>query len=250
MVKDELTHGSLFSGIGGFDLAAKRENIKTLWNCEINEFNKKILLKNFPETKQYQDITELSNPKHVDILSGGFPCQDISVANVKGVGINGSKSGLWSEYARIIGDIKPRYVIIENSPTLLVRGFGRVLCDLSKIGYDAEWQCLQAQNFGFNHKRERLFIIAYPERYRRLFRVFDFNPSEFRKIYNSSSKKINLHSEIKKYERDGDSENIRADNGLPNRVDRIAGCGNAVIPVIAQYLFSSIKKFHSKLGEL
>lgn len=133
-----MTHGSLFSGIGGFETGAEWVGIETLWNCEIEPFQRSILKKHFPNTKQYEDIKELSNPGYVDIISGGFPCQDISIAG-KGVGITGSRSGLWSEMHRVIREVRPRYVIIENSPMLLVRGFERVLCDLSKTGYDAEW---------------------------------------------------------------------------------------------------------------
>lgn len=155
-----MTHGSLFSGIGGFETGAEWVGIETLWNCEIEPFQRSILKKHFPNTKQYEDIKELSNPGYVDIISGGFPCQDISIAG-KGVGITGSRSGLWSEMHRVIREVRPRYVIIENSPMLLVRGFERVLCDLSKTGYDAEWQCLSNAAFGFDHHRERVYVIAY-----------------------------------------------------------------------------------------
>lgn len=88
-----MTHGSLFSGIGGFELAAQWVGIPTLWNCEIAPYPRKILAKTFPETRRYEDIRQLSNPEHVDIISGGFPCQDISLAG-NGVGIAGSRSGL------------------------------------------------------------------------------------------------------------------------------------------------------------
>ena len=128
----ELTHGSLFSGIGGFELGAQMNGIPTLWNCELELFQRNLLKQNFPETKQYEDIRELRNPGYVDIISGGFPCQDISIAG-KGTGIVGERSGLWSEMFRIVREVRPRYVLIENSPMLLVRGFERVLCDLSLI---------------------------------------------------------------------------------------------------------------------
>lgn len=107
--------------------------IPTLWNCELELFQRNLLKQNFPETKQYEDIRELRNPGYVDIISGGFPCQDISIAG-KGTGIVGERSGLWSEMFRIVREVRPRYVLIENSPMLLVRGFERVLCDLSQSG--------------------------------------------------------------------------------------------------------------------
>ena len=156
-----MTHGSLFSGIGGFELGAKRAGIKTIWNCEINPFCRKVLKKHFPETRQYTDITTLKNPPYVDIISGGFPCQDISIANPKGEGLDGKRSGLWKEMFRIICEARPSYVLIENSPQLLRKGFSTLLQSLSEAGYDAEWQCLQARDFNLPHKRERLFIICY-----------------------------------------------------------------------------------------
>lgn len=129
-----MTHGSLFSGIGGFELGAEWAGIPTLWNCEIEDYQREVLKKNFPNVKQYRDITKTSGLGHVDIISGGFPCQDISVAG-KGEGITGKRSGLWTEMHRVIREVRPAYVIIENSPALLYRGFERVLCDLSESGY-------------------------------------------------------------------------------------------------------------------
>ena len=86
-----MTHGSLFSGIGGFDLGAEMAGIDTIWNCEIEEFQRKILAKRFPNSKQYVDIRDMSNVEHVDVITGGFPCQDISVANFKAKGIDGER---------------------------------------------------------------------------------------------------------------------------------------------------------------
>ena len=158
-----MTHGSLFSGIGGFELGAEWAGIETLWNCEIEPFQRSVLKRHFPNTIQYEDIKRLSNPGYVDIVSGGFPCQDISVAG-KREGINGRRSGLWGEMFRIVREVRPKYVIVENSPALVVSGLERVLCDLSQIGYDAEWQCISNIAFGYPHKRERLYLIAYPPR--------------------------------------------------------------------------------------
>ena len=128
-----LTHGSLFSGIGGFEIGAERAGIKTLWNCEYENYQRNILKKIDKDAEQYTDVRTAEINRYVDIISGGFPCQDISVAG-KMEGIKGERSGLWSEMWRIIRDIRPKYVIIENSPALLIRGFEQVLCDLSKIG--------------------------------------------------------------------------------------------------------------------
>lgn len=151
MKQSKLTHGSLFSGIEGFGLGAAFAGIKTLWSCEYEEYQASIIKKNFGEDHEInRDISTYSNPTFVDIISGGFPCQDISVAG-KGVGIVGERSGLWTEMYRVIREVRPKYIIIENSPMLLIRGFERVLCDLSEIGYDAEWQTLVYNRVGSDY---------------------------------------------------------------------------------------------------
>ncbi|MEN4524375.1 DNA cytosine methyltransferase [Pantoea agglomerans] len=97
----------------------------------------------------------------VDVVSGGFPCQDISGAG-KGAGIEGERSGLWREMARIIGEVRPEFVFLENSPLLVGRGLAVVLGDLAKMGFDAEWCCLSASDLGASHQRDRIWLVAYP----------------------------------------------------------------------------------------
>lgn len=249
-----MTHGSLFSGIGGFDLGALRAGIQTIWNCEIEERKRKILLKHFPETKQYSDITTLNDIEYVDIISGGFPCQDISVSNVNFKnnkhenGINGSRSGLWKEFRRILGQVRPRYVLIENSPMLAIRGLEYVLCDLAKIGYNAEWQTLSAQEFGFPHRRKRIFIVAYAVQI-----GCENNPEYFRILQELLQKKpprqANMSMPAKRYDGRTIDEVVRIDNGFSGRLDknRIEDCGNAVIPTIAQYLFEALIEFDKNI---
>lgn len=159
----ELTHGSLFSGIGGFDLGFERVGFKSLWQVEIDDYATKVLEKNFPNAQRFRDIRtvgkrELAVPT---VLTGGFPCQDISIAG-KGEGLAGSRSGLWSEYYRIICELRPRFVVVENVAEMYRRGLCRVLGDLASCGYDAEWDCIPAATFGAPHLRERIWIVAYP----------------------------------------------------------------------------------------
>tara|TARA_R100000152_G_C6780463_1_gene213236 strand:- start:1966 stop:2859 length:894 start_codon:yes stop_codon:yes gene_type:complete len=158
----------LFSGIGGFSLSAKwalGDKVKTIGFCEIDEFCHIVLRKQFKNVPIYNDVRELTprkmNYKQVDIVTGGFPCQDISMAG-KGAGIEGERSGLWKEMFRIIRQCKPRWAIIENVSALTHRGLTVVLNDLAKAGYDAEWQCIQAKQVGAPHKRERIWVVAYP----------------------------------------------------------------------------------------
>lgn len=156
--------GSLFSGIGGIELGFKREDFETKWFIENNEYCRAILRKHWSEVPIYGDIrtVNFSSLTPVDILTGGFPCQDISRANPRGEGISGSRSGLWSYYAKAIREIRPQYAIIENVPALANKGLNIVLRDIAEAGYDAEWFTLRASDFGALHRRERLFVIAYP----------------------------------------------------------------------------------------
>jgi DNA (cytosine-5)-methyltransferase 1 len=164
VVVEVLTHGSLFAGIGGIDLGFERTGgIQTKWMVENDEYCRKVLRKRFPEAELFDDVRTVGahNLPRVDILSGGFPCQDISVAG-KGAGIDGERSGLWSEFARIIGEIRPSYALIENVAALVNRGLERVLCDINSIGYDAEWTIISAADVGARHLRKRIWIVAYP----------------------------------------------------------------------------------------
>ena len=158
----------LFSGIGGFSLGLERAGMTTVAFAEIEPYCCEVLRKHWPHVKNYGDVRELS-AQHltadgigVDVICGGFPCQDISVAG-KGAGIDGERSGLWTEYARIIGELRPRYVIVENVAALLGRGLERVLGDLAALGYDAEWHCIPASAVGAPHRRDRVWIVAYAQ---------------------------------------------------------------------------------------
>lgn len=243
-----MTHGSLFSGVGGFELGAKMVDIETVWNCEIVEFNRQILKKHFPETTQYEDIRALKNAPYVDIISGGFPCQDISLSNTRNAkGINGERSGLWAEMFRIIREVRPKYVIFENSPALLFRGFERVLCDLSEIGYLCEWQCLQASQFGYNHKRERVYGIAHAQQIGRA----GFNEvfKSLRDIFGERPPRQNpVPIAIERFNSRSNYELLRVDDGFSQGLDkrRIEAMGNAVVAEIASYLFQCIKLHHEK----
>ena len=246
-----MTHGSLFSGIGGFELGAKRAGIKTIWNCEINPFCRKVLKKHFPETTQYTDITTLKNPPYVDIISGGFPCQDISVANPKGDGLEGQRSGLWKEMFRIIYKTRPRYVLIENSPMLLRKGINTILQNLAEIGYDAEWYCLQARDFNLPHKRERLFIVCYPACLRHPDSII--KPDQLQKILSTkTSRQTHIPMPTKRFNAQSDYGGVRMYNGFSKELDknRIKALGNAVIPSISFFFFECIKEFdkHIKIG--
>ena len=157
-----LRHLDLFSGIGGFALAARMVGgYETVAFCEIDPFCRMVLRAHWPGVPVHDDVRTLSGIE-CDIITGGFPCQDISFAGT-GAGIEGSRSGLWSEYTRLIGEIRPRYILVENVAALLGRGLDRVLGDLAALGFDAEWHCIPASAVGAPHRRDRIWIMAYAQ---------------------------------------------------------------------------------------
>jgi DNA (cytosine-5)-methyltransferase 1 len=159
----------LFSGIGGFSLGLERTGgFKTVAFCEPARYCRAVLAKRWHGVARFMDARHLTSDKlkpflPIDVVCGGFPCQDISQAGKK-LGIDGSRSGLWTEFHRIVGELRPLYAIVENVSALLIRGIDRVLGDLAALGYDAEWHCIPASAIGAPHRRDRVWIIAYPFR--------------------------------------------------------------------------------------
>jgi len=174
----------LFSGIGGFSLGLERAGMRTVAFCEIEPYCRAVLARHWPGVPIFGDIRTLTadairhalrkqsrrrdgsdgasetESQDVDLICGGFPCQDISVAG-KGAGLAGERSGLWVEFARLIGELRPRYAVVENVSALCARGLGAVLGDLATLGYDAEWHCIPASYVGAPHRRDRVWIVAY-----------------------------------------------------------------------------------------
>ena len=151
----------LFSGIGGFSLGLERAGMRTVQFVEIDPFCRAVLAQHWPDVPCHDDIRTFHAPAgFADVICGGFPCQDISLAGA-GAGLAGERSGLWSEYARLIGEARPRYVIVENVSALLSRGLGDVLGDLAALGDDEEWHGIPASAVGAPHRRDRIWIVAY-----------------------------------------------------------------------------------------
>lgn len=157
----------LFSGIGGFAIASHLVGFKTTQFVEKAAFPQKVLRKHFPNIPIHDDITTFTaDREQFDLITAGFPCQDLSSANPHGRGLDGERSGLFFEVVRLIRAIRPRFVVLENVPALLTRGLDRVLWEIAESGYDAEWQIVSAASLGAPHRRERIFIVAYPSRQR------------------------------------------------------------------------------------
>ena len=154
---------SLFSGIGGLELGLEWAGLgATRWQVEQDAFARQVLAHHWPEAQRFEDVCEVTGGDFpgCDVICGGFPCQDISQAGYRTEGIDGHRSGLWAEFARLICELRPRLVIVENVPDLTVRGLARVLGGLAALRYDAEWQTVSASDAGAPHIRTRLFVLA------------------------------------------------------------------------------------------
>lgn len=149
----------LFSGIGGFSLGLERAGMRTVAFCEIDRFCREVLAKHWPGVPCYEDVTTADFPA-ADIVVGGFPCQDVSLAGRR-AGITGERSGLYRELIRALRVVRPRHAIVENVAALLGDGLDLVLGDMAESGFDAEWDCVPACAIGAPHERDRVWIVAH-----------------------------------------------------------------------------------------
>jgi len=283
------TYGSLFAGIGGFDLGFDRAGLQCGWQVEIDEYATRVLERHWPDVRRWGDIrtfppdtdrtgleeresvesyneSECPSTKRsrgeweVDVICGGFPCQDISYAGA-GAGLDGERSGLFWEAMRVIRQLEPRVVVLENVAALLTSGISDVLGSLASLGYDAQWHCLQASDFGAPHIRDRVFIIATlsdtlrPEcksgTGRRGVRQGDSDLADTEDSNGRSDSGDKTTRRENRYQKPGKSTchgvpgndwwsvepNVgRVAHGVPARVDRLRGLGNAVVPQIAEWI--------------
>lgn len=288
-----ITFGSLFSGIGGIDLGLERAGMVCKWQVEINDYANKVLEKHWPNVPRFRDVRECgsANLEYVDLICGGFPCQDISGAG-KRAGINAERSGLWTQFSRILGELRPHYALVENVSNLLSgengKWFGKVLEDLAAIGFDAEWHCIPAAAVGAPHIRDRVFILAYSQcaerwpkpkgrdnanRYitgreektdrTRLCR----KDGRAQNVAGADSHDQNGGSGIVQMGRFRRAIKIAPDDnigrtqwsieprmgrvayGVSDRMDRLTGLGNAVVPQVAEFIGKQIVQYHKSVTE-
>lgn len=284
----------LFSGIGGFSLGLERAGMRTVAFCEIEPFCRAVLAQHWPEVPIYDDVRTLSAATlqrdgiAVDVICGGFPCQDISLAGA-GAGLAGERSGLWREYARLVGELRPRFVVVENVAALLGRGLATVLGDLAALGYDAEWHCIPAAAVGAPHRRDRLWIVAYAGSEQHEGRGTSISGALAAQLFGADLAHADKLARDEGRPRDADrsgvqsyicnanvsglairegqsrdvnekfSPSVRADwwivepdvgrvaNGVPARVDRLRGLGNAVVPQIPEIIGRAIMRASGNL---
>lgn len=236
--------GSLFAGIGGFDLGLERAGFEIAWQVEIDPYCQRVLAKHWPNVQRYGDIRAIdwATVPRVDLLCGGFPCQDLSFAG-KRAGIDGERSGLWSEYVRAIRALRPRYILVENVPGLLTNQYmGRVLGDLAQSGYDAEWDCIPASAFGAHHRRDRVWIVANTEGQRGCERdeIISTEPGCFAPRIFTESNRGSAFGAWDGWKAEPGMGRVA--NGVPNKTHRLKGIGNAIVPQIATWLGEQIMR--------
>lgn len=256
-----MLHISLFSGIGGFDLAAQWMGWTNIVSCEINDFGNKVLEHYWPNAYHHRDVKTLTLEKINEqlgrnwrtddvILTGGFPCQDASVAmqNGKGQkGIQGERTGLIFEMFRLIREIKPRYIVAENVANILKinegSDFTTILTELSAMGYNAEWRVCRASEIGAPHKRARLYLVAYPSSIR-----LQQTESFFSFLHEKTSPFTwKPYGTVIQISRGGSWKTeppiLCLDDGLPSKLVRenLKGYGNSIVPQIAYNIFKGIE---------
>jgi DNA (cytosine-5)-methyltransferase 1 len=267
-MKNDLTHISLFTGIGGIDLAAEWAGIKTIGQCEIDEYATRVLQKHWPTVPRWRDIHDLRaddifeatgySEGEITVLSGGFPCQPHSFAGKRKA--SADERDLWPEYRRIIRDIRPRWVVAENVRGLLSsengRFFGGILRDLAELGLDVGWCLYAATHAGASHRRERVFIIAHTHSERFLWRRGCEVVSQRREMGASHEEvRTSLWPEatvrvVRAIQNPETApEDIRSNYGVSDWVDRVRCLGAAVVPAQAYPIFKAIAEIEGEKGE-
>jgi DNA (cytosine-5)-methyltransferase 1 len=217
----------LFSGIGGFSLGLERTGgFETVAFCEIEEFPRKVLAKHWPGVPTYHDVRTLGPVESVDLVTAGFPCQDISFAG-KGAGLTGDRSGLFWHVIRALCVVGRPRVLLENVAALLDRGMGAVLGALAAFGYDAQWNCIRACDVGLPHARDRVWIVADCNGLRKLQQDWGVQDERRRAVHS-------IQETLRAFPI---SARSGSDDGLSARMD---GLGNAVVPQIPELIGNAI----------
>lgn len=268
----QLTVGSLFSGIGGLDLGLERAGMRVAWQCETDEWCRGILGRHWPDVPCYDDVRTIDGDdlERVDVLAGGFPCQPVSDVGKKLA--QADPRWLWPHFARLVGELRPRYVVVENVPGLVRRGLCDVVGDLAALRYDTEWQLVSAAALGAPHLRERLFVVAYPDTERERREATSQPDSTAQPGIEKGAHRHDangFHNAFPDTDREG-QPNVeggagqagsdgwavfgtdddprgahgwspepgmgRVAHGVPAVLDRLRGLGNAVVPQVAEYV--------------
>ncbi len=250
--------GSLFAGVGGLELGLEWSGLgKTIWQVEKSESSIRVLEKHWPGVERFGDVTEVGkkNLREVDLICGGFPCQDVSTAG-KGAGLDGSRSGLWYEFLRIVKELSPPWVVVENVASGAKRWVDQVRGSLEFEGYATFPIPLSAKDCGALHLRKRIFIVAHANGLQKsqqegvIENERGWISHEGENVSHADSKQAQW-STVARCECDcwlPEPDMGRVANGVPRRVDRLKQLGNAVVPQCAQVIGEFIKQLEEEAG--
>lgn len=256
-----MKHLSLFSGIGGIDLAAEWAGFESAIMVERDPYCQQVLKKNFPTTKIFDDVTTFNGLElrgEIDLISAGFPCQPHSLAGKRKA--SADERDLWGEVVRIVGEVQPRWFLGENVPGLLSsesgRFFGRVVNDLVQMGYRVGWACYEAKDVGAVHRRERVFIVAnskskssngggLAEQLCSESPAQEFGGRTWQRISGGNWREWDTCPIV--YETRSEPRVRRANDGIPNRVVRLKCLGNAVVPQQIYPILEEMARFDREL---
>lgn len=235
-----LTVGSLFSGIGGLDLGLERAGMRVIWQSEIDPYACRVLEKHWPEVPNHGNIKEIewSSVERPDVICGGYPCQPFSVT--------GRRQGeddprhLWPWVRTAISQLRPRYAILENVRGHLSLGALTVIGELASIGYDAEWRIISAASVGAHHRRDRLFIVAYPQG-----ESLQESSVVFTEEVSAQCWRDSTRVRIPQWTTDQPAL-VGMANGLSQWVDRSRALGNAVVPQVAEVIGRLVVAHHER----
>ncbi|MBA1159365.1 DNA (cytosine-5-)-methyltransferase [Microvirga sp. Marseille-Q2068] len=237
----KLRHIDMFAGIGGFSLGLERTGgFETVRFLEKDNFCRRVLAKHWPEVRRDEDVTTAEYREgEADIITAGFPCQDLSYAG-NGAGLSGARSGLFWEVVRAVRVVRPLYVLLENVAALLDRGMGVVLGAMASSRYDAEWDCVPAVAVGAPCLRDRLFVVAYPNgtgrrglEERNLFAQTGIAPPRRHHVDGLDLVEVGPWSSL--------PDVLRVDYGIPGTAHRLRAVGNSVHPTIPEKLGGAIR---------
>lgn len=230
-----ITFGSMFAGIGGFDLGLERSGMTCVWQVEIDDYATKVLERHWPNVPRHRDVMTF-NPcdfAAVDVVAAGFPCQDISHAG-KRAGISASRSGLYGQVMRCLRMVPQAIGLLENVAALLSRGMGKVLGDVAAVGRDAEWDCISASRFGALHRRDRVFITIFSGSYADCVRRKRQPRKDEAGPWSKEQFERLVQAELQLSVPAGKSGGIS--DGVSNRSHRLRCLGNAVVPQVAEHI--------------
>jgi DNA (cytosine-5)-methyltransferase 1 len=233
---------SLFSGIGGIDLGLQRAGMTIKGQCEIDQFCRKVLEKHWPHVWRHNDVTTLTGATvrercgEIELVAGGFPCQDLSTAG-EGEGLDGQRSRLWWEMLRVVREVRPGWVLVENVPALRTRGGDRVLAGLAEAGYTARPLVVGAHHAGADHIRRRVWILANAQRFRQP------RPGKYEPPRDTAANPFGEASGIVNAVREGTLPYVcRRHDGLSATVERNHALGNAVCVPLVEHIGRAIMR--------